>query len=53
MTPPKATPNRKGKVCKPKLDNNIVEFTKVTKEELDRIEEIKRLINESKTTQEN
>lgn len=52
MTPPKATPDRKGKVYKPKLDNKIVEFTKVTKEELDRIEEIKRLINESKTTQE-
>ena len=64
MTPPKATPDRKGKVCKPivySVDmprigqsrfDDIIEFTKVTLEELDRIEEIKRLIDESKTTQE-
>lgn len=43
MTPPKATSDRKGKVCKPKLDNKIVEFTKVTKEELEYIDFINKI----------
>ena len=49
MTPPKAIPDRKGNVARPSLDKNIIVFTKVTPEELDRIKSINRLIDESKT----
>lgn len=63
MTPPKATPDRKGKVCKPtiistdmpRIGKNIfvgVALERFKRELLDIIEEYKPLSDESKTTQE-
>ena len=63
MTPPKATPDRKGKVCKPtitstdmpRIGQNIlvgVALERFKRELLDIIEEYKPLSDESKTTQE-
>ena len=53
------TPKRKGKVAYPKepemprlgqrrlTDEGLIEFTKVSLDELDRIEELKKLLNEA------
>lgn len=63
MTPPKATPDRKGKACKPivystdmpRLGQNILvgrTLERFKRELLEVIEEYKLLSDESKTTQE-
>ena len=65
MTPPKATPDRKGKVCKPKIDDITATIEDISKAYDEIIVELQKekdafinyyayklLLDESKTTQE-
>lgn len=65
MTPPKATPDRKGKVCKPKIDDITATIEDISKAYDEIIAELQKekdtfisyyayklLLDESKTTEE-